>query len=380
VRAAGWIALVLAVGVLGAALGAGRIATVLVNAPANRAWVLALAEEVLGRDVEVSVFAVGVFPPVLGAAEVRVAGATRGAPAVLEARRVELRVALVPLVAGAVVIDSLVIDEPLVRLVRTDRGLELPVPAGADGAGLAERVDRGGSSVAVRSVAARDGRIHFEDRTLSPPRSREVGGVDFSLRGHSPDAPSEFDLSVKPEAGGQFQARGTASPSGALELEGEFRNFPLESIAPYLSFASELGGGVSGTVRHRGPALAPERWAGDLQLDDAHVRVGEFELAGPLVVHFEVSRPFGDADGRFEIDATGADVRLGGVYAKPPGRPADLTGRFVSVEGRLGVDDLHLRIREPVAGRPDSGWQVASRSPTSWRTGESDGFERQDQR
>ena len=176
-----------------------------------------------------------------------------------------------------------------------------------------------------------------------------------------------------------LRARGTANPSGAFEIEGEFRDFPLESISPFVAFASRLGGRVSGTARHRGQILAPERWSGDLEFQDASVWIGEFELSGVLSVRFELSRPFADAEGRFAIDATGADVRLGGVYAKPPGRPADLTGRFVCVEGRLGVDDLHLRIGEPVVGRPDRGWQVASRRSTSWRTGEHDGFERHDQ-
>ena len=51
-------------------------------------------------------------------------------------------------------------------------------------------------------------------------------------------------------------------------------------------------------------------------------------------------------------DATGADVRLGGVYAKQPGRPAKLTGRVVDVDGALGVDDVHLSIGDPDARSP----------------------------
>lgn len=379
-RAAGWIVLGLAAVLLSVIIGAGWVATRAVNTPGNRARILALAEETLGREVSAGGFSVGLFPAVFGVAEVQVSGETREAPALLEARHMDLKLALVPLFAGAVAVDSLVMEDPLLRLVRTERGLELPNPTSANEARLLQPVAPGGTPVAVRSIAVRDGRIHFEDRTLSPSRIVEIQGIDFSIRRHSVELLSDLEFSVTPEAGGTLHARGTGSTSGGVEIEGEFRDFTLDSISPFVAFASRLEGRASGTVRHRGRLLAPERWVGDLQLRDARVWIGEFEISGVLGVHFDVSRPFADAEGRFSIDATAADVRLGGVYAKPPGRPADLTGRFVSVEGRLGVDDLHLRIGEPVAGRPGRGWRVASRRSTSWRTGERDGFEWRDHR
>ncbi len=351
-RVVGSIALVLGVLVAGAALVADRVATDVVNAPENRARIMAMASAALGRDVAVGEVVVGLFPLSLGVAEVRVAGATPGAPALVEARSAELRVALAPLVAGAVVVDSLVVEQPLVWLVLTERGLELPGFVGAAEAGSPVGAKPGAPSVVVRAVEVRDARIRVEDRTVSPPWVGELADVHFSLRRYSVDAPFEFDLSVTPEEGGNFTARGTASPSGMLDLKGEFRDFPLEPIAPYLASRLELAGRVTGSLSHRGPAAAPERQVGDLRLDDGRIVLGEFELAGPLGIRFEMSGPYADPDGRFEIDATGADVRLGGVYAKQPGRPAKLTGRVVDVDGALGVDDVHLSIGDPDARSP----------------------------
>ena len=364
-RAAGSVALILGVSVAGAALVADRVATRMLNAPENRARIMALASDALGRDVAVGEVVAGLFPPSLGVARVRVAGAMPGGPPLLEARSVELRVALVPLAAGEVVVHSLVVEEPLVRLVLTERGLELPGLVGAAEPGSMPGAKPGAPPVVVRAVEVSDARIRIEDQTLLPPRVGEIGSVDFSSRGNSADTLSELDFSLTSEQGGTFRAWGTASPSGTLDLEGEFRDFPLEPVAPFLGFASELSGRMSGTLTHRGPVAAPERQVGDFRLEDGRVVLGDFELAGPLGVRFEVSGPYADVEGRFEIDATGADVRLGGVYAKRPGRAATLTGRFVSVDGGLGVDDVHLRIGEPDPRGPDGGWQADARRPTS---------------
>ena len=112
-----------------AALGALAIALPrYVKSDAVRAKLEAAAEQGLGREVRYADLDVGLFPPSLVVLGPRVAGPTPQAPPALEAEEVALELALAPLLARKLVIDSLVVEGAKLRLVRTKDGVELPVP------------------------------------------------------------------------------------------------------------------------------------------------------------------------------------------------------------------------------------------------------------
>ena len=109
-----------------AALGALAIALPrYVRSDAVRAKLEAAAEQGLGREVGYADLDVGLFPPSLVVVGLFVAGPTPQAPPALEAEEVALRLALAPLLARTVVIDSLVARGAKLRLVRSAEGVEV---------------------------------------------------------------------------------------------------------------------------------------------------------------------------------------------------------------------------------------------------------------
>ena len=62
----------------------------------------------------------------------------------------------------------------------------------------------------------------------------------------------------------------------------------------------------------------------------------EFEPCGDLLFHSEHRG--------FDIDATDAEIRYSGVFAKPAGTKATVTGRIVNPGGTHSVDDIRLKI------------------------------------
>ena len=133
-----WLGLAagVAVALLGAALAGLAIwLPGYVRSEPVRAQIAAAAEAQLGREVTWRELSVSVLPPSLDVLGARVAGEAPGAPDWLTAEEISLRVALLPLLAGAVVLDSLRIEAPELRLARTPDGLTLPRPKRAEAEG-----------------------------------------------------------------------------------------------------------------------------------------------------------------------------------------------------------------------------------------------------
>ena len=132
-RILAWIGLGIAALLVGLALVADRVVTNRVNQDPLRSQIDALVDEALGRDAAWEDLGVGLFPPSLVINGATLAGASNDDPAFVEAARIELRVRLAPLLARAIVIDSLYIERAVVRLTLTKDGLELPEFGGGTG-------------------------------------------------------------------------------------------------------------------------------------------------------------------------------------------------------------------------------------------------------
>lgn len=101
------------------------------------------------------------------------------------------------------------------------------------------------------------------------------------------------------------------------------------------------------------PLLAQGRILAQLELGDARLRLDDLELRGPVRVALELSGQASGVTGRFELEATGAEVRYAGAFSKPEGTPARLSGRIIRhPDGALGVDDVRLQIRSPQGMAP----------------------------
>jgi len=348
--------MVMAVVVLGMLLAVLLVVLLprLVQTEAVRARIEGAARDALGRELRYRELGVGLFPPSLLVEAPRVAGAEAGAPAFIEAERIALRVALLPLLSRAVVVDSLRIDGAVCRLVRTADGVELPKFGGATPAQSEGPAPEAGEeaaapapvALAIRAFELRGARVLLEDRTHQPPVTWDLREIDVDASGEALDQPIQIDASLALGSGGKLTARGSARLSGELDLEIALDALALGPLRPYVDTDGALDGLLTGTVQLRGPAASPTHISADLSIRDARFDLNDIAVAGAIEARVELSDALEAPSGSFDLDASGADLRYGGAFEKPPGVSATVTGKIVTDErGALGIDEVKLNIR-----------------------------------
>jgi hypothetical protein len=312
------------------------------------------ARDATGRSLAYDSLEFGLLPPSLRVLGARVSGEQPGDEALLEARAVSLRVELLPLLVGAVVIDSLVIEAATLRLERGPGGLVLPrpperAPPEAEAPAVTPAVeDEAGPdfSLAVRSVELRDATLDLTDRAVRPAAHWQLAGLDATARGTSLAQPIALDLVGTLASGGQLRAQGSVTTAGLLDLGVALDGLQLGPLAPYLGEGARISGALSGDVTLRGPADALDSLAADLSGRDVRFQQDDNALAGDVTLRADVATPTQAAAGSFELDATPASLTLGDGFSKPPGVPARVTGRIVpGAGGALAIEDVRLVIR-----------------------------------
>lgn len=356
------VVLVLAALVL---LGVGLLAIFLpriAESEAVQARLRDAAREAVGREVRWDSLSVGLLPPRLVAQGPQVAGERPSDPPQLEARNVDFKLALLPLLSRTLVIDSLQIEGVTLRLVRTADGVSLPgVPAGAPApakpeASEGEPAPAAAVGLALRELRLLDSRIELEDRTVEPAAHWLLEGVEASARGSSLDDPLQLDVSAALGSGGRIRVSGNATLEGRGDLEAQLDGVGLEPLAPYLE-AGPIAGRVTGTLRARGDLADPELLRWDLRVADVAFVQDELALRGALASQGELSGGFERGTGSFSADATDAELRYGEGFSKPAGRRATLSGSLVAKpQAGLAIDNLVVRLDAAEAtGRLETG-------------------------
>ncbi|MFI5216740.1 MAG: AsmA-like C-terminal region-containing protein [Candidatus Limnocylindria bacterium] len=338
-----------------AALGLGAALLLLprlVAGDAARARIESAAEAALGRALRYQRLDVGLLPPSVVVVEPAIAGDTPEAPPLVDARRISLRIALLPLLARKLLVDGLVVDGATLRLRRTAAGLELPGLRAPEAAGAGDAAPATDSAdepppLAVRRLALRRSTLILEDAAVEPPVTWELRELRAKLRGDSLGEPLDVDASFELASGGRVKAEGTVTLAGEVDLDLALEEVALAPVASYLEGGASVAGLVSGSLELEGPLRSPSRVVAKLAFRDADLRLDEIALRGPLRLEADLTRASGAPSGRFEIDATGAELVYGGAFRKPPGTSATVSGRIVSGPGgTLGFDDLKLRVRD----------------------------------
>jgi uncharacterized protein involved in outer membrane biogenesis len=322
------IALVVLVGLALVALGVALPR--LIERPEVREQIQAAARDATGRELHYDELAVGLLPPRLMALAVRLEGGAKTKPIAVE--RVELEVALLPLLTRTVLVDTLVVSGATLELGLTKDGLVLPIeppepgpkpPAEAPaepGSPEASDASSAGVSVAVREVRIERADLTLVDRTVSPPVSWRLEEVDLVAKGRlAEELPVAIDLSARlGEA--PVRVQGEVTLAGALDLEIRVADFALGALGPYLPADTTLGGSAD-------IELAP---AGDAE-----------RFAGPLA-----------------LDLTDAEIRQGESFRKPAGERAALTGQveregevFRLRDGKLALRDVAIDLSAETAPR-----------------------------
>ena len=332
----------------------------LVRSDAARARIEDAAREATGREIRYGELDFALLPPRLVVREPEVKGAPGGSPPVFEAAGVELEIALAPLLARTVVVDSLVVDGATVRLVRTPSGIELPREAAASEApkrgDAAPSPSRGeesepgedaeGFALAVRQVALKDCRLLLEDRTVSPPITWELRDIAAIATGKSLEDPIDFELSGALLSGGSFRANGEAEIEGAFRIDLRLEDVVLDPAAPYLAKGQRVSGAVSGAVSARGTAREVEGVVVDALLRDGELAFEDLVIRGQMKIRADLEGGLGDATGSFELDATDAEMEYGAAFRKGRGTAATATGRIVTgPDGHIGLQDTQVKIR-----------------------------------
>lgn len=343
----------------------------LVRSDAARGRIEEAAREATGREIRYGELDFGLLPPRLVVREPEVKGASAGSPPVFQAAGVELEIALAPLLAWTVVVDSLVVEGATVRLVRTPRGIGLAgetvsaeapedgdaasSPSRAEGSELAgeaapERAPEsdagGGFALAVRKVALRDCQVLLEDRAVSPPITWEIREVVASASGKSLSEPIDFELRGALTSGGSFQASGQAEVDGPFRIDLQLEDVVLAPAAPYLAEGQRVRGAVSGTVTANGKEWEAERLDLDLLLRDGELAAEGLAIRGEMKIRADLAGGLEDGNGSFQVDATDAELEYGVAFRKGRGTAATATGRIeTGPDGQIRLRDTQVKIK-----------------------------------
>lgn len=309
--------------------------------------------EATGQEPSWTALEVGVLPP-----RVRVEQAKLGDGSALAVARAELRVAVLPLLAGAIVVDRVAIEGGVLHAVRTADGLRWPWqgpaakpdpgPVAREPGGAEPRApDRaGGFAFAVRRLDVEDTRLGLEDRTVTPPVTLVLADLEARARAHGVRALA-FAGSARVGEGG-LRGEGQVDASGALAATLTLEGLPAASFAPYLGPGATLGGALDGTLVLRGPARAPDAADLAVRIGDAAFELDQAAIRGPVSLEAELRGALDRPTGTFALDATGAELLYGGgIVRKPPGAAASAEGRLATApDGRIEIEQVRVRLKD----------------------------------
>ena len=294
-----------------ALIGLAVLGPRLIDRPEVRERIAAAAQAATGRTLRYERLGFGLLPPRLEAVGVALEGGAEDAP--LRAQSVALEVALLPLLAHSVLIDTLVVNGAELTLVRTKHGIELPLeppPKAKEEpqADAGKGDERGGPSIAVREVRIEGARLTLLDRTLRPPQTWQLTDLDAVATGRiAKGTPVIFSLDAK-LAGAPLHLEGELSLGGPLDVKLALADFALAALGPYLPAPLTLAGSA------------------DLEL---HVTGDPEHFEGPLA-----------------LELTDAEITRGQTFHKPAGDRAALAGRLVRSGDVLRIEDGQLALRE----------------------------------
>jgi len=348
----------------------------LVASDAARARIEEAARDATGREIRYGELDFGLLPPRLVVREPVVQGASSDAPPVFAAAEVALEIALAPLLAWTVVVDSLVVESGTVRLVRTADGVELQGEAAAVEEPSAEEAipspsqgeasdpaadapppparetdsepggDGGGFALAVRQVDLRDCRLLLEDRVVSPATTWELAEVVAGASGKSLEDPIDFEFSGALASGGSFRASGEAVIEGPFRIDIELEGVVLDAAVPYLAKGQRVGGAASGTVSASGTERETERVTVDVLVRGGELTAEDLAIRGEMKIRADLEGGLGNATGSFQLDATDAEMEYGPAFRKGTGTAATATGRIVTgADGQIELRDTQVKIK-----------------------------------
>ncbi len=326
----------------------------IVQSPEIRAGIEQVALDTTGRSFSYEELSFGLFPPRLILREPVLSGEAPGDPPFVEAATIDLKLALAPLFARVVLVDSLTIDGASLVLVRTKDGVSLPGPpqvspgdqASAEKAPTPESKQDDGPRFGIRRFTLSNSSVVLIDRTFSPPQRFALEQVNLTATGSSPDAPIEVALSGQLARGGDLEVSGDVRLDGELALVGKLGALDLAGFSPLLGAGRSVAGSLDMDFEVIGPAAEPQLLRAELHGEKLAVIWDDVHYDGPLLAKLELTGPLAQPEGLFSADASGGKIVYGdAVFTKPAGTPATVSGQIITDSaGNLGLDNVNLKI------------------------------------
>jgi hypothetical protein len=321
------LAALLALALAALALALPRLAA----SDAVRARIGEAVRDATRRELVFASLEAGLFPPRLEVLEASLSGGAEGPAA--EARRVELRLALLPLLARTVVVRSLRVEGAALRAERSEQGLrlvgeDLPEPPKPERPEKTEAApsDARGFAFAVQRVVLADASLRLDDLTRERAPRIELRALEGELAGIASDASLRAELEGSLASGGRLALRGEGRRSGPFEATVELGDVELDAFEAYAEGA-KLRARASGTVRVSGATAQPGAALLDLRLEAEALELGDLTLRGPLALRADLAG--GDlraAAGPLSLDASDGELGYRRIFHKPAGVPATLKG------------------------------------------------------
>ncbi len=213
-------------------------------------------EEQLHRKVTLADAGAGLTGIHLDGLDVRSEGA---AEPLVAAQTIQIRWNLMALLTGTVQVDEVRLVEPRIHVARLADGtlsiadLMAAREGGAGEGEAAKPVEPGGGKPPVALVVGlfslQNGRVAFEDRTVSPARTYALEEIESRITEFSLDKPVRYELSAKlPLAeAGRFSVAGTLNPATQdVVAKLTVTDFEMASLNPVLEGGTQFASGVLG--------------------------------------------------------------------------------------------------------------------------------------
>lgn len=318
---------------------------VLLTAPffidANRykTMIVGQAEKAIGRHIEIGELHASLFPWVgVRINDVHIANPQDfGAGDMLQAKSLDVQVAVLPLLGGKYKIERFVLDGPKLQLGRTAEGISnwedlLPAATPKATAPAVQQTapattEKAGNSflaaLSARSLRMKDGEVHFND--VETGRNIDLTGLDVEVNDVQMQRP--VDLSVSGKVNGDaFTLDGMAGPANStasidlahLPLKGHL-NMPAVDLAKLGNLIPQLktlGAGTLGLDAQLEQRPSGVRvMAGSLKLHASHDVTLDLKAEMPDAQRMQIEQMQAAVDGNKLADISGTVTGIGGKLA-----------------------------------------------------------------
>jgi len=294
---------------------------------ANKQWLSEQAQAALGRTVSFDEIGVSLW----GGLGVRVTNLeiaedpNFGSGEFLRAGNVQIRVKLLPALWGRYEISRIVLDHPVVEIVRSARGLNVSTL----GSGAAETQPTEASGQALDSAALlvayldiRQGRLRYLDQTISPHAEYTIDALDCSASDVGVASPVRFQLAAavlgsketNVELSGRIgPVQRDAVGATPLDVHAEAHAIPLDRV---LALATGSSAGLQGLFG-----------------------------SGPVALDVEAKGTLDELAVHASADAEDAKIAAAS-FVKPAGVPASLRVEAKRQGAQLSIDHARLTLRD----------------------------------